>query len=54
LTERVIVAVPLADARYASVRSFNDLPRPQRAALQRMVEESASTFILSSFVQRLH
>ncbi|MCL4393754.1 MAG: inorganic diphosphatase, partial [Chloroflexi bacterium] len=41
LVDRVIVAVPVADPRYARMSSFNDLPGPHRAALQRLIEESA-------------
>ena len=40
-TERIVVAVPIADPRYARVRAFNDLPGPHRAALQRLIEDSA-------------
>lgn len=41
LSEQVIIAIPAVDPRYAHVRSFNTLPGPHRAALQRMLEESA-------------
>lgn len=41
LVERIIIAVPEADPRYARMSSFNDLPAPHRAALQRLIEDSA-------------
>ncbi len=40
LIEQVIVAVPAVDPRYAHVRSFNALPSPHRAALQRLLESA--------------
>jgi inorganic pyrophosphatase len=39
--ERIVVAVPVADPQYARVYAFNDLPGPHRAALQRLIEDSA-------------
>ena len=40
LIEQVIIAVPTVDPRYARVRSFNALPGPHRAALQRLLESA--------------
>jgi hypothetical protein len=41
MIDRTIVAAPVADAHYLSVRSFNDLPSPHRAAIQRLIEPPA-------------
>jgi inorganic pyrophosphatase len=54
LLDRVIVAVPHADARYAHARSFNDLPAPHRAALQRLIAESARWLDTQSAEELVH
>ncbi|MBI3536125.1 MAG: inorganic diphosphatase [Chloroflexi bacterium] len=54
MTDRAIVAVPVADARYASARAFNDLPAPHRAAIQRLLERPASArWLDASFADEL-
>lgn len=54
LIERIIVAVPVADPQYARMSSFNDLPAPHRAALQRFIEDSAHWLNAASAEELVH
>ncbi len=54
LLDRVIIVVPLADPRYAAASSFNDLPGPHRAALQRLIEGSAHWLDAQSAEELVH
>ena len=54
LTERIVVAVPVADTHYARAHAFNDLPAPHRAALQRLIEESARWLDAASAEELVH
>lgn len=54
LLEQVIVAVPLADAHYTHVHTFNDLPAKHRARLQRILTESARWLDAESAEEIVH
>jgi len=54
LIERIIVTVPIADPRYAPMSSFNDLPAPHRATLQRLIEDSARWLDAMSAEELVH
>ncbi len=54
LVEQMIVAVPRGDPRYDRAREFNTLPGPHRAALQRILEESARWLDADSAEELVH